>query len=155
MAASQNLRRVHSIRKAEESQRRAQMESALAKLRFLQNAWTAALKRAKQARGLIASSVNTGDQVDRIAALQEITTAEHRLAVLQEEIAAAETEVASIRREFLVKRIERRQVESLLDAASEELKVEENRKLQSLLDEAHLSQRILRSKAGRSKTSEV
>lgn len=147
MAESQNLRRVYNIRKAEERQRNAQMESALAKLRLLQNALTAALKSAKQARALIASSVNTGEQVDRIAALHESRAAEHRRKVFQEKIAAAEVEVASLREEFLVKRIERRQVESLLDAAHARLGVEENRKSQSVLDDWHLSQRNWKSKA--------
>jgi len=117
------------------------MESALAKLRLLQNAFTAALKSTKQARALIASSVTNGEQVDRIAALQESGAAEHRCKILQERIAAAEVEVASLRQDFLIKRRERCQVESLLDAAHARREVEENRKSQSVLDDWHLSQR--------------
>jgi hypothetical protein len=155
MAASQNLRRLHSIREAEESQRRTQMESALAKLRFLQNTLKDTLEKATQARALIGSSVRSGDQVDRIAALQEMRGAERQMTILPARIAAAEADAASIRQEFLAKRIERRQVESLLDAASSRKMIEANRKSQSVLDEWHLSQRIQKSKSVRSKTSEV
>jgi flagellar export protein FliJ len=155
MAASQKLRRLHSIRKAEERQRSAQMESALAKLRSLQNAWTAASKRAKQARALFGSSVKTGELVDRLAALQEITAAEYRMTVLPERVAAAEAEVASIRQEYLAKRIERRQVESLLDAERARLALESNRKSQSVLDDWHLLHRARKCKAVVPKISEV
>ena len=146
MAGPQNLRRLHNIRKVEERQRNAQMELALAKLRLLQNAFTAALKSTKQARALIASSINTGEQVDRIAALQESGATEHRCRILQERIAAAEVEVASLRQDFLIKRRERCQVESLLDAAHARREVEENRKSQSVLDDWHLSQRNRKGK---------
>lgn len=131
------------------------MESALAKLRILQNEWTAASKRMRQARVLIASSVQTGEQVDRIAALQEMTEAEHRREGLEEKIAATEAEVTSSRQEYLVKRIERRQVESLLDAERARLAVESNRKSQSMLDDWHLPRTARMSKAIVSKTSEV
>jgi hypothetical protein len=146
VAGPQNLRRVYNIRIAEERQLNAQMESALAKLRLLQNGLTAALKSAKQARALIVSSANTGEPVDRIAALQESRAAEHKRKVIQERIAAAEVEIASLRQEFLIKRIERRQVDSLLDVARARLEVEENRKSQSELDDWHLSQRNRKGK---------
>jgi flagellar export protein FliJ len=142
----QNLRRVYDVRKVQERQRRAQMESAIARLRLLQNALMAALESAKRARTLIAASVSSGEQVDRIAALQEITTSERRRKFLQQQIAIAEAEVASMRQEFMGKRVERRQVESLLDAARMRLQIEENHKIQTALDDWHLSRLTGRGK---------
>ncbi len=141
MAQSQTLRRVQSIRYAEERQRRAQMESALADLRRLQDAFKFAFERMKQARALVASSVGSGEPIDRIAALQETTAVERRMKILPARIAAAETEVVSIRQEFLSKRIERRQVECLLDEARAREAAEINRKSQFMLDNWHLLQR--------------
>lgn len=155
MAASQNLHRLRSIREAEENQRRTQMESSLAKLRSLQNALEDNFGRERRARALIASSIQSGEQVDRIAALEEITAAERQMTVLPARIAAVETDVALIRQEFLAKRIERRQVESLLEAARAREVVEANRKSQSALDEWHLSGRTLKRKSVRSNASEV
>lgn len=141
MAASQKLRRLLSIREAEESQRRTQMESSLAKLRFLRNALTATLERVTQARALITSSVWSGEPVDRVAALQEMSATERQMKILPARFAAAEADVASIRQEFLVKRMERRQVEFLLDTAHAREVIEANRKSQSMLDDWHLSKR--------------
>jgi hypothetical protein len=155
MGASPSLRRLHSIREAEERQRRAQMESALADLRRLENALNCAFKKATQARALVASSVESGEQIDRIAALEEMAAAERQIKILPARIAAAETNVDSIRREFLTKRMERRQVESLLDAACAQETMEVKRKSQSVLDDCHLLQRTHKSKPNRSTTSGI
>ncbi len=141
MPQPQTLRRVQSIREAEERQLRAQMELALADLQRLQDALKLALERMKLARALVASSVASGEQIDRIAALEETTTVERRMKILPARIAEAETEVVSIRQEFLSKRIERRQVECLLDEARAREATEINRKSQSMLDAWHLLQR--------------
>jgi hypothetical protein len=117
------------------------MESSLAKLRFLQNALAATLEKTSQARALIASSVRSGEPVDRIAALQEMKATQRQMTILPARIAAAETDVASIRQAFLAKRIERRQVESLLDTEHAREVIEANRKSQSVLDDWHLSKR--------------
>ena len=87
----------------------------MAELRRLQGVLNAALKRARNARALAASSVRSGEQIDRIAALEELTTAERAMKALAASIAAAETDVVSTRRAFQSKRMERRQVESLLE----------------------------------------
>ena len=147
MAGPHNLRRVCDVRKVQERLRRAQMESALARLRLLRNTLMTALESAKHARAMIVSSISSGEQVDRIAALQEITTSERRRKFLQQQIAAAEAEVASMRQEFMSKRIERRQVESLLDAARMRLQIEEKHKIQTALDDWHLSRLNQKGKA--------
>lgn len=146
MADSQTLRRLHGIREAEERQSRAHMESALAELRRLENALTNTFKRGKEARALVAASVWSDEQVDRIAALQELATAERLEKILVPRIAVAQTQVETIRQEFLAKRIERRQVESLLDAANAQQAIEANRKGQTLLDDWHNAQRTRKNR---------
>ena len=141
MAASQNLRRLHSIREAEERQRRTVMESSIEQLRRLEATLKDTCRQARQARALIASSVRTGEFVDRIAAMEEMAASERLAKILPAKIAAAERQVASVREEFLAKRVERRQVETLLDAVKVQEAIETNRKSQLGLDDWHSSER--------------
>ena len=155
MGVSQNLCRLHSIRESEERQHRAEMELALAELGHLQGMRNAALKRARNARALAASSVRSGEQIDRIAALQELTTAERSMKALAANIAAAETDVLSTRRAFLSKRMERRQVESLLETERARAASETRRKSQFALDDWYLSRRIRTSNSAVPITPEI
>lgn len=155
MAGPHNLHRVYDVRKVQERQQRVRMESALARLRLLQDTLMTVLENVKHARALIVSSVSSDEQFDRIAALQEVTTSERRRKFLQQQIAVAEAEVASMRQEFMGKRVERRQVESLLDAARIRLQIEEKRKIQMALDDWHLSRPKRKGKAIPPEISEI
>jgi hypothetical protein len=146
LAVSRTLLRLQSIREAEERQIRAQMESAQAELRRLEKALMNNFERSRGAQALLASSVRSDEQVDRVAALQELATAERVAKILLPRIAVAETAAGAIRQEFLAKRIERRQVESLLDAANERLAIEAKRKSQTALDDWHNAQRTRKNR---------
>jgi hypothetical protein len=131
----QSLERLHSIRAAEEQQQRTQMNAALAELHRLQSALGKTRERLRQARSLVATSVCSGKHEDRIAGIEEAAIADRLAKLLAGKIKTAEQHFIQVRAQFLAKRVERRQVETLLDAAREQSAIEGNRKAQSALDE--------------------
>jgi hypothetical protein len=136
----QNLLRLYSIRSAEEQQFRMQMISAFAKLRNLRRALDRTGERLRAARTFIANSVRTAASEDRIAGLEDIAQADRLSRLLRDQILMAEQHLVRSRAQFLAKRVERRQVETLLDAARKRDAVEETRKAQTVLDEWFRSQ---------------
>ena len=141
MTASRNLGRLRSIREAEEGQSRALMESVLGELRRMESALKSTEKRRQGARVLMATSVNTGEWIDRIAAMEELAMTERLASALVARIEATEKQAERIRQEFVAKRIERRQVETLLHAANAQEAIETKRKSQAAMDEWHCAQR--------------
>ncbi len=137
MPVSKSMRRLLSIREAEEERSQTGMASALAELHRLEAAIMSTRGRARLARALVASSVKTGEVVDRIAGLEECAIADRLAKILADRIDAARKEVERKRQEFLAKRIERRQVETLCDAMKTQDAVEAKRKIQMALDEWH------------------
>jgi hypothetical protein len=135
MAASKILRRLRDIRQAEEEQSHAAMESAIAKLERLVTALEETRTRVRRARLLIAASAQTGEFVDRIAGLEEIRLADLMAKTLAEKIHAAENSAEHKRQEFLDKRIERRQVETVYEAIQARDTEAVNRKSQLMLDD--------------------
>lgn len=122
------------------------MESALVELHYLDEALMTTRRRARLARALVASSVQTGECLDRIAGLEEIAMADRLMKILAERIGAARREAGEMRREFLAKRVERRQVETLCDAMTAQDAVEAKRKNQMALDDWHRTQRRTNTK---------
>jgi hypothetical protein len=90
---------------------------------------------------LVASSVLTGELLDRIAGLEEIRVADRKVKVLAAKVDAAKKQVQKKRQEFLDKRIERRQAEAVYDAMQARAAAEANRKGQLILDDWHRSRR--------------
>ena len=135
MAASKILRRLRDIRQAEEEQCQAAMESAIAELLRLLGALEGIRTRIRRARMLIASSAQAGEFVDRIAGLEEIRLADLMTKTLAQKIHAAENSAEHKRQEFLDKRIERRQVETVYEAIQARDAEEVNRKSQLTLDD--------------------
>lgn len=113
------------------------MESALAELRRIESALQRTLERSKRARELMISSVRTGEPIDRIAAIEEIATTDRLKHILTFKLEMAAKQADRFRWEFLSKRIERRQVEMLLDAARARAELEAKRKNQTSMDEWH------------------
>lgn len=153
MPVSKSMRRLLSIRQAEEERRRTGMESALTELHRLKVALMTTRGRAKLARALVASSVQTGECLDRIAGLEEIAMADRLVKILVDRIDVAGKDLERTQQEFLAKRIERRQVETLCDAMKAQDTVEAKRKSQMALDEWHRTQRrgtITKTNASRS-----
>lgn len=157
MAGSRSLRRLCDIRQAEEEQSRAVLESAVAELQRLVTALAESRDRVHQAQLLIASSMQTGELIDRIAGLEEIRSVERMAKTLTGKVDAAENKVKEKRQKLLEKRIERRQVETVCEAMKARDAVEMNRRNQLLLDDWHRSQhnRIMREASSASYESDI
>ena len=134
MAVSVALRRLLRIRDLEEEQCRLALESTLGELNRLQDAMRTTVERERRGRRLIEASAHTGELPDRLAGIEEAHAADRLFAVLAPRIAAKEEEVMARRREFLVKRVERRQAETLIEESVAEEALEDGRRGQQALD---------------------
>jgi len=139
MAVSRAMRRLMQVRVLEEELREAVLESAVGDLRRMELALVAAKERERSGRQQVTASAKTGELVDRIAGLEETRAALRHGAALKPRIAEAELEVARRRQEFLAKRIERRQVETLIQKTEAEDAVDAGRRAQQELDDWFLS----------------
>jgi hypothetical protein len=139
MAVSRAMRRLMQVRVLEEELREAALESAVGDLRRMELALVAAKERERNGRQQVTASANTGELVDRIAGLEETRAALRHGAALKPRIAEAELEVARRRLEFLAKRIERRQVETLIQETEAEDAIDAGRHAQRELDDWFLS----------------
>ncbi len=134
MAASRALRRLLRIRDLEEEQCRLALESALGELSRLEDALKAAVDRERRGRRLVQASARTGELPDRLAGIEETHAADRLFAVLGPRIAAKEEEVVARRQEFLLKRVERRQAETLIEESEAQQAIVTDRRGQQELD---------------------
>lgn len=139
MAVSRAMRRVLDVRQIEEEQSRGGVESAVGHLKRLQGSLAAARMRERGGRRLVTSSAATGELVDRIAGLEETATARRQAAVLETKIAEAEQKVLLLRRELIARRVNRRQVEALIERARKGEAVAAGRRAQKEMDDWFLS----------------
>jgi flagellar biosynthesis chaperone FliJ len=135
MAVSRTLRRLLRIRSVEEEQSRLALESALSEFNRLEHAMTATGERARRGRRLVEASARSGELTDRLAGLEETRAAGRYAAALAPRIADAELNVSARRQEFLSKRVERRQAETLIQEAEAQSAVEAGRRGQQALDD--------------------
>jgi hypothetical protein len=143
MAVSRALRRLLRIRDLEEGQCRLALESALGELRRLEHALVAAFERNRRGRNLVQASAQTGHLPDRLAGLEETRSASLHAAALGPRINAMGEEVMERREEFLSKRVERRQAETLIEETEAREAIEDGRRSQQTLDDWY-SARIYR-----------
>jgi flagellar export protein FliJ len=137
MAASRALRRLLRIREIEEEQCHIAVESALGGLKRLELAQVANEERERQGRRLLTSSAHSGELADRLAAFAESSAAERHSAHLAPRIELAKREVDNLRHQFLLKRVERRQAETLIQEEQARVEIEEGRRSQQALDDWH------------------
>ena len=135
MSASPAIRRLLRVRELEEEQCAAALESAIGEWKRLQTAQAAARERERRGRWLVAASAASGEVADRVAGMEEARSAGLRATALEPRIQAAEEEVKSRRQEFLAKRVERRQVELLIEQAGLEEARESERRAQREADQ--------------------
>jgi flagellar biosynthesis chaperone FliJ len=135
MAVSRGLRRLFRIRELEEEQCRLALESATGTLHSLQHALEATVERNRRGRRLIEASVHSGELPDWLAGLEEMRAAGRYVVALTPRIADAELDVAALREEFLAKRVERRQAETLIKETEARDAVEAGRRSQQSLDD--------------------
>ncbi len=135
MGVSKALDRLLGIRELEEEQHRLALESALGELRDLERARDAAGAREREGRELVRGSAKSGELADREAGLVETATARRQAWVLAPRIAASQAESIRLRQEFLAKRVQRRQAETLIEEAAARDAGELNRRSQQNLDD--------------------
>jgi flagellar biosynthesis chaperone FliJ len=137
MAVSRALRRLLRIRDIEEEQCRLALESAVGERNRLEHALTMTGERERRGRQLVKTSVHTSELRDRLAGLEEARAATRLAAALGPRIAEAELDVAALRREYLFKRVERRQADTLIQETEARDAIEANRRNQQALDDWH------------------
>lgn len=135
MPVSSALRRLLRIRDMQEDQHRQTLESALGELHSLEDALVACHQHACAGRELVAASVGQPDTTDRAAAQVEIATSERRAIVLAPHIESAFVHASAARQVFLETRVERRQAESLVEAAEAADAVQDLRRDQQTMDD--------------------
>jgi hypothetical protein len=135
MAVSRALRRLLNLRRIEEEQTRLALDAALGELNRLRHAREAAAEQDCRGRRLVRLSAHTGEWPDRLAGLEETRAADRRRVALAPGIADAELDVAALRREFLSSRVERRQVETLIQETEARDAIEAGRRSQQGLDD--------------------
>jgi hypothetical protein len=135
MAVSRALRRLLRIRDIEEEQSRLALESAIGELNRLEGALAATVEREMRGRRLIEASARTDQPVNRLAGLEETRSAGRHVLMLEPRIKAGEEKVAARRQEFLLKRVERRQAESLIQETETRDAVDATRRGQQSLDD--------------------
>ena len=135
MAVSLGLRRLLRIRELEEEQGRIALEAAMGDLSRLRNAQAATVERGQRGRRLVGSSAVSGEFTDRLAGLEETRAAERFALALTPRIADADEEVANLREDYLARRVERRQAETLIEEAEARDALDADRKSQQALDD--------------------
>ncbi len=138
MPVSRAMRRLLDVLEIEERECRAAIEAARAELERLLQALQRNREREREGRRLIASSATTGELTDRIAGVEEARNARRIAQALAPRLAEAEAAVNARHEEFLGKRIERRQTETLIEEAETKDKTEIGRRTQRDLDEWYL-----------------
>jgi flagellar export protein FliJ len=132
---SKALRRLLRIRELEEEQCKLALESAVGELQRAEHALTATADQDRRGRLLVETSARSGQLQDRLAGLEECRTAGRLIAVLEPMIAECEIEVTRRREEYLEKRVERRQAETLIRESEAEDAIEDGRRSQQSLDD--------------------
>jgi hypothetical protein len=139
MPVSHALRRLLRVRELEEEQIRLVLESAVSEQRRLEQALAATQERERQGRRLVGSSIRSGELEDRLAGIEETGAAMRRAGFLVLRIGAAAAEIGRLRDEFLMKRVERRQAETLIEETEARDAVDSSRGNQRALDEWYRS----------------
>lgn len=139
MAVSRALRRLLRVRNLEEDLSRTALEAGLSELHQLEHTRTISEGRERSGRRLIFSSSQSGDVGDRLAGIIEVQAAARQADLLASKIVEAERGVAELRQQFMEKRIERRQAETMVRESEERAAHEADRRGQQASDEWFLS----------------
>jgi flagellar export protein FliJ len=135
MAVSRALRRLLRIRELEEEQNRLALESAIGELNRLEHALATTIEREHRGRSLVLDSAQTGQVMDRIAGFEETRSATLHAEALVPRIEAKQEDIVARRQEFLTKRVERRQAETLIQETEAREAIEAGRRGQQSLDD--------------------
>lgn len=139
MSVSQAMRRLKRVLDLEEEQSKLALDSAMGQLLQLEHSITEADNQARDGRGLIVSSAQTGELTDRLAGLEEERAAGRRTATLAHQIEAAQSDAERLLHAFLDKRIESRQVGTLINESEAHDAIDAGRRSQQNLDDWYLN----------------
>jgi hypothetical protein len=133
------LRRLLRIRDIEEEQCRLALESALGELNRLEHAMATTTERERRGRRLVEAGVRGGELLDRLAGLEETHAAGRLATALAPRIAETALDVVALRQEFLGKRVERRQAETLIGESEARDAIARGRREQQGIDDWYRS----------------
>jgi len=139
MAVSRALRRLLHLRNLEEEQARLALEAKVEEVKRLKNLQVATEERERQGRRLVEGSMHRGELAERMAGLVEIGAAQRREALLVPMVEDGEIDIADLRSEFLLRRVDSRQAETLIAEMETREAVEGGRRAQRNLDDWFLS----------------
>jgi len=139
VAVSRALRHLLRVLEMEEDQHRLRLETGLGELGQLQRALAVTDERDRCGRRLVGESAHSGELFDRLSGVEETRAARRLADALKPRVTEAEEVVAGLRQEYLAKRVERRQAETLVEKAEAEEAMEADRRSQQMLDERFLS----------------
>jgi hypothetical protein len=149
MPVSNALKRLLRIRDLEQEQYRLALESAMGELRALEAALERAAERERLGRGEVAARVRSRESVERHPAQAEVEIGARHAKALAPRIRRAGVEAERRRQEFLAKRVELRQAETLIREGEAQEAIEVARQSQQRLDEWYLT-RFMRESPDRS-----
>jgi flagellar biosynthesis chaperone FliJ len=141
MAVQRSLQRLLRIREIEEEQCRLAMESALGRLMEMRRLQSMAAERDGCGRRLVRVSLHGGDIAGRMAGLAESHAALEMARALTPRIWQAEQDVDRLRADFLERRVQRRQAETLLEDAAQREAGHAEKRAQQEVDEWYRSRR--------------
>jgi flagellar biosynthesis chaperone FliJ len=141
MAVSRALRRLVRVRDLEEEQCKMALESAMGELNRLENALASSTERGRQGQRLFQVSACNGELPGRLAGIEETHTSKRYATVLTPRIEAKKRDVTSLREDYLAKRVERRQAETLIQEQEVQEAIEAGRRGQQVLDDWYSSRR--------------
>lgn len=130
-----NLERILRIRELQEEQKRRQLNGALAKLEALHKTREVAVEMNIRGQTLVRASVSSGEITDRQAGIIEAELACRRTRVLAAHILSAQEHTIELRQEFMTTRLERQQVETLVDLQEVREDIESSRSSQKRIDD--------------------
>jgi flagellar export protein FliJ len=139
VAVSRALRRLLRIRELEEEQNRLALDAAVSEMNRLEHARSTAIERQHRGRQLVDASVQNGQVMDRIAGFEETRSALCHAEALLPRIESQSEEVVARREEYLAKRVERRQAETLIEETEAREAIEAGRRGQQSLDDWYSS----------------
>ncbi len=134
-SASKTLRRLARIRELEEEQSRLALESAARSREETAAELLAAHQERRDGRSDLVRGIERSDGLVRQTGLVLMEIAARQAEHLRPELHRLDQELARQRDEFLIRRTARRQVETLLNEAEREARVEADRRAQQMLDD--------------------
>lgn len=139
MPASKSLERLLRVFEIQEETRKRDLEEAQGKLARMEDSLATTCEKVDRGRVLLTAALQSSKLDDRLAGQLEIDSGELRKAFLQKSIGEMSMVVEQARTGYLDKRVERKQVEALLETAERLASAEGVRKAQQSLDDWFLN----------------